>query len=106
MDLFFLEGTGNLDTGKTADATTFGFATEGGQAFDGCDVAALGLHRQHQAAAHRLAVDLRASWSSNIPKMTSDPKLRVGAVSRRKAVASSTAGPAGTSAKMAALRAV
>ena len=58
------------------------------------------------AGSHRLAVDLRASWSSSIPKMTADPKLRVGAVSRRKAVASSTAGPAGTSAKMAALLAV
>lgn len=61
---------------------------------------------KHAAASHHLAVDLRASWSSNIPKMTSDPKLRVGAVSRRKAVASSTAARAGTSAKMAALLAV
>ena len=43
MDLFFLEGTGNLDTGKTADATTFGFATEGGQAFDGIMVGQGGM---------------------------------------------------------------
>ena len=27
------------------------------QAFDGADRAALGLHREHQAGAHRLAVD-------------------------------------------------
>ena len=36
-----------------------------GQPFDGADLSAVGLHREHQAGAHRLAVDQHGAGAAH-----------------------------------------